>query len=388
MRIFSESEMQRRLDGIRAGLIQRNLDACFVHSPDNAYYASGVPLLSEWGRPMWLLVTAQGESALCGAMIEKENMEHNSAVSHVLTYGDEENVARAAFELCAGFLKARTSAKPRIGVEYDILPMGLYRGLSAEFPDAEFVDVLDLFSEMRIVKSHEELALLELGGSVGKIGADAFLEALQENATELAVAAHSVNAMNRALGALSENAATSTYAYAQFGEHTLTPHLHPTSRRLRKGDVVGLNVFPVIWGYCAELERTFVFGEPSTQAADALSAVNEAFDAAKAEVGPGVYASEIERVSRSILDRHGYSDYIRHGTGHAHGIMIGSASREEPGELRIYNNRTLEPNMANSVEPGVYLPEIGGFRHSDVLFVTETGSRCVTDFRRDITYGQ
>lgn len=388
MRIFSEPEMQRRLEGIRAGLVERDLDACFVHSPDNVYYASGVPLLSEWGRPMWLLVTAQGESALCGAMIEKENMERNSTVTQILTYGDEQNVTRGAFELCADFLKERISSNPRIGIEQEILPMGLYHGLSAEFPDAEFSDVLDLFSDMRIVKSDEELAILELGGQVAKIGADAFLEALHENATELAVAAHAVNAMDRALGALVDNAATSTYAYAQFGEHTLTPHLHPTTRRLQKNDVVGLNVFPVIWGYCAELERTFVFGKPDTQAAEALAAVNEAFDTAKAELGPGIRASEIERVSRAVLGRHGYADFIRHGTGHAHGIMIGAASREEPGELRIYNDRLLLPNMANSVEPGVYLPGVGGFRHSDVMFVTDTGSRCVTNFSRDITYGR
>ena len=387
MLIFSEDEMRRRLEGIRAGLAARELDACLVHSADNVYYGSGVPLLSEWGRPMWLVITADGDSALCGAMIEKENMEENSAVSDILAYGDEDNVTQAALRLCAEFLKRRIPAEASIGIEHEIIPMGMYRELSAEFPNADFGNVSDLFADMRIVKSAEELQLLELGGRVAKVGADAFLEALQENVTELAVAAHAVHAMNRALGALSDRAATSTYAYAQFGDNTLTPHLHPTSRRLQRGDLVALNVFPVVWGYCAELERTFVFGDPGPERGRALGAVNEAFDAAKAAIRPGVRACEVERASRTVLQDKGYEEFIRHGTGHAHGIMIGSAGREEAGELRIYNDRKLEPNMANSVEPGVYLPELGGFRHSDVVFITDDGYRCVTDFQRDITYG-
>jgi Xaa-Pro aminopeptidase len=164
----------------------------------------------------------------------------------------------------------------------------------------------------------------------------------------------------------------------------MVPHLHPTSRRLRRGDLVSLNIFPVLWGYCAELERTFVFGSPSKAQQDPLDAVNEAFDAGKAALKPGVVMADIDHLTRGILERHGLDQYIRHGTGHAHGIMIGAASREEKGELRAYNQTRLLPNMANSVEPGVYIPGLGGFRHSDVLLVTETGARTVTDFPRDI----
>jgi Xaa-Pro aminopeptidase len=64
--------------------------------------------------------------------------------------------------------------------------------------------------------------------------------------------------------------------------------------------------------------------------------------------------------------------------------MIGAAGREEIGELRTYNPTALQPGMATSVEPGIYLPDLGGFRHSDVLFVTHGGSVTVTDFPRDI----
>jgi len=385
MPIFSPAEMKRRLDNVRSGIAERQLDGCFVHTADNVYYATGVPLLSEWGRPMWMVMRANGESATCGAMIEVENMSSSSATSEILPYDDDENVIEAALRQCARFL-ASPKRPQRIGVELDAIPHGLHQRLIDHLSGTELVDIGDLFEELRLIKSAEELDILELAGNVAKIGADAFLEALHENATELSVAAHAVHAMDKALGALSGNAATSTYAYAQFGRHTLTPHLHPTTRRLKHGDVVGLNVFPVVWGYCAELERTLVFGPMSTEARQAMDAVNEARDAGIEALRPGVRANEVDRAAREVLERHGYGERIRHGTGHAHGIMIGAAGREEPGELRIYNDRRLEPGMANSVEPGVYLPEFAGFRHSDVFFITESGSRCITQFPRDITY--
>lgn len=385
MKVFSDTEMTRRQKGFRRGLAARNVDVALLNTADNVFYMSGVPLLSEWGRPMWAIIDTDGGSAVCGAAIELENMERNSSLAEVLSYGDDENVVNASLDLCADFI-SRKGSRTRIGVERDLLPFGLYEALRRRLGDVELVEIGDLVGDLRLIKSDEEITLLELGGALARIGADAFLDALQENVTELTVAAHAVAAANKAMGALSLNGLTSTYAYAQFGEHTLTPHLHPTSRRLRRGDLVALNVFPVVWGYCAELERTFVFGEATPEQRRPLDCVNEAFDAGKAAMKPGVVMSDIDRLTRGILERDGFSRYIRHGTGHAHGIMIGSAGREEHGELRIYNQTKLAANMANSVEPGIYIPEIGGFRHSDVLILTQDGARCITEFPRDIGF--
>ncbi|MCV9999324.1 Xaa-Pro peptidase family protein [Pararhizobium sp. YC-54] len=384
MPAFSKSEMKRRIDALRAKLAEKQVDVAFLHTADNVFYMTGVPLLSEWGRPMWAILPASGPSAVCGAAIENENMEKHSSFDEVMAYGDDENVVQASLRICAEFIARRGSSKIRLGIEEELLPVGLFRAFQARFPEAELVEIGPLLAELRLIKSHEEIRLLELGADLAKIGADAFLEAMQDNVTELAVAAHAVAAVNKAMGALSINGLTSTYAYAQFGDHTMIPHLHPTSRRLKRGDLVALNIFPVVWGYCAELERTFVYGEPTPELRGPLDAVNEAFDAGKEAMKPGAVMSEIDALTRSILRKYDLDKYIRHGTGHAHGIMIGAASREEHGELRLYNKTKLAANMANSVEPGVYIPSVGGFRHSDVLIITESGARCITDFPRDI----
>jgi Xaa-Pro aminopeptidase len=133
-----------------------------------------------------------------------------------------------------------------------------------------------------------------------------------------------------------------------------------------------------------ELERTLVLGEPTHPQRKALEAVGEAFDLTKQALRPGLPMRQADELARAVLARNGFAGYIRHGTGHAHGIMIGAAGREELGELRSYNNRELAPGMVCSVEPGVYIPSLGGFRHSDVMLITEQGAECLTEFPRDI----
>jgi Xaa-Pro aminopeptidase len=380
MTIFSQAEMERRADLLKKGLEDRNIDLAFLHTADNVFYISGVPLLSAWGRPMWAVIHQDGTAAIFGAMIEKENMESYSWIKDVQIYNDDKNVWQTSISIVSDFLKKKIKSCKRIGIEKGLLTLSVFEELQSTFPKAEFIEIGDLIAEMRIIKSSEELNILRIGAELAKIGANAFLEALIANTTELAVATHAVAEMNKALAALYPGGATSSYSYCQVGDHTLTPHLHPTGRRIKSGDIIALNVFPVIWGYCMELERTYVFGEPDSDQEKALSAVNEAFEEAKATMRPGVKMSDVDRLTREILSRHGFAKYIRHGTGHSHGVMIGAAGREELGELRVYNSNVLKPDMINSVEPGIYLPDLGGFRHSDVMVITENGATCLTDF--------
>jgi Xaa-Pro aminopeptidase len=382
MGIFSAAEMRRRVDLVSDRLQERGVNAALLHSADNVYYVTGVPLLSAWGRPMLAVVTIGDKPTVIGSLIEKPSMERYGEVAEVRAYGDEENVWNASIEIACGLLKGATSSGP-VGVERRILPVGVYESLESRL-DRELVDVSDILADARLLKSDEEIRLLRTGGEIAKVGASAFIEAVRPGATELAVAAHAVAEMDRALAALYPEGATSSYAYCHVGDHTLSPHLHPTGRRIQPGDLIALNVFPVIWGYCMELERTFVIGPPSDDQRRALTAVGESFDLAKRLLRPGTVISDIHADASVVLRRHGFEKNIRHGTGHAHGIMIGAAGREEGGEIRSYNHGLLHERMVNSIEPGVYLPELGGFRHSDVMLITPDGADCLTEFPTEI----
>lgn len=375
IQVFSREEIGRRRQIVLDAMKEQDLDAVLIHTADHVLYLSGIPLLSEWGRPLWMVLKSSGEGALIGAAIEQENMRE-SYFDETLTYADAQNVVSSALDLLTGFVG---SAK-RVGVETGSLPVRLYFELQERFSGAEQVDISRVITNARLVKSSEELQLLRLGGEVAKIGASAFLEIFKEGVSELAITSYAVAEMNRATAALCPAALSSTYSYSQLGQRTLTPHLHAGGRRAKRGDIVGLNVFPVLSGYCIELERTFVFGGANEEQQGALDAATLAFDVAKKMVAPGVLHADVDAAATEVLVDAGYGDFIRHGTGHAHGIMIGSASREEGGELRSYNSNALRPGMICSVEPAVFLPGIGAFRHSDVLIVTETGSELITEF--------
>ena len=383
MGIFSAAEMRRRVDLLSKRLRQRGVDTALLHSADNVYYATGVPLLSAWGRPMLAVVTTEAKPVVIGSLIEKPSMDRYGEVAEVRAYGDEENVWKASIDIACGLLASRKGAGP-VGVERGILPVGIYESLESSLGH-ELVDVADILADARLLKSDEEIRLLRTGGEIARIGASAFVEAVRPGATELAVAARAVSEMDRALAGLYPEGATSSYAYCHAGDHTLSPHLHPTGRRISPGDLIALNVFPVIWGYCMELERTFVVGHPTDEQQRALTAVGESFDLAKRLLRPGTVISDVHADASVVLRRYGYEKNIRHGTGHAHGIMIGAAGREEGGEIREYNHGVFRERMINSIEPGVYLPDVGGFRHSDVMLLTRDGSECLTEFPIEIS---
>jgi Xaa-Pro aminopeptidase len=384
--IFSDVEIQRRVDRLRRWLADHNMDAAILHTADHVYYIGGVPLLSEWGRPMALVLSQSGDATLIEAAIEHENAARNSWITDLRPYPDNRPAYDAVLQSVVDFLNDHRLQRSTIGIELETIPFHLHQRLTDRLSQARFADVTPGLRELRIVKSAEELALLRLGGDIARIGANAFLDALHENTTELEVASHAVREMNRTLAALLPSALSSTYAYCHSGLHTLTPHLHPTGKHIRRGEVIALNVFPVISGYVMELERTFVFGAPNQEEQRALDAVNEAFDAGKAAIRPGRRAAEIDKLTRDILEKYGYGAHIRHGAGHGHGIMIGSAGREESGELRSYNETVLRAGMVNSMEPGVYIPSLGGFRHSDVLAITDEGYEDLSKFPRDVLY--
>jgi Xaa-Pro aminopeptidase len=381
IQVFSREEIGRRRQILLDAMNESDLDAVLVHTADHVLYLSGIPLLSEWGRPMWMVLKRSGEGALIGAAIEQENM-NESYFDETLPYADAQNVVNSALDLLTGFV----GTARRIGVETGALTVRLHVELGERFPGAQQVDISRIITDARLIKSEEELQLLRIGGEVAKIGASAFLDILKEGVSELAITSHAVAEMNRATAALCPAALSSTYSYSQLGLRTLTPHLHAGGRRARRGDIVGLNVFPVLSGYCIELERTFVLGGANAEQQRALDAATLAFDTAKGMVAPGVLHADVDAAATEILVEAGFGDFIRHGTGHAHGIMIGSASREEGGELRSYNSSALQPGMICSVEPAVFLPGVGAFRHSDVLIVTETGSELITAFEVSIQH--
>ena len=126
-------------------------------------------------------------------------------------------------------------------------------------------------------------------------------------------------------------------------------------------------------GYCSDITRTVVLGEPNDAQRRIYETVREAQQAAVDAIRPGMTGKEADRVARDRIKASGYEKYFGHGTGHGLGMEVHEAPRLSPRGEEI-----LEPGMVVTVEPGIYLPEFGGVRIEDDVIVTEDGREVLT----------
>lgn len=156
-------------------------------------------------------------------------------------------------------------------------------------------------------------------------------------------------------------------------ENGANPHHDFSDRIIEEGDIVVVDIGGTLpLGYHSDCTRTYVVGKPGEREAAAWAALRKAQEAAVAAVHPGVTAAEIDAVARKSLTAAGYGEYFIHRTGHG----IGLSTHEEPF-IMAGNELKLEPGMAFSIEPGVYLPGEFGMRLEDIMIVTEDGGESV-----------
>jgi Xaa-Pro dipeptidase len=164
-----------------------------------------------------------------------------------------------------------------------------------------------------------------------------------------------------------------------FGDHAAEPHHRPTDRALAPGDVVKLDFGALADGYHADMTRTVAFGEPDArvrQIRDVVAAANRAgIDA----VRPGASTVEVDAAARSIVAEAGYGEAFPHGLGHGVGLEI----HEDPF-LRWDTGVELEAGMVVTIEPGVYIPGLGGVRIEDMVEVTADGGRLLPRSAREL----
>jgi Xaa-Pro dipeptidase len=162
-------------------------------------------------------------------------------------------------------------------------------------------------------------------------------------------------------------------------KRSIMPHVFSNTRRMEEGDALIHSRQVALNGYRAELERTVVLGEPTPRQVEAFEAARKAQRAAMDFIEPGVTAAQVDEVARDVLREAGFGEYAIHRAGHGLGI----SAHEEP-YLRFDNDLVLEEGMVYCVEPGIYVPGLGGFRHSDTVVLTSEGSRPITEYPTDL----
>lgn len=373
---FSAAEMTRRQGGMRSWMGVNDVDAVLLTSHHCIAYFSGW-LYCAFGRRYGMVLTQEAATTISAGVDGGQPWRRSFGQN--VTYSDwrRDNFYRAVRQL--------TPRVRRLGIEFDHVSLEFRSQLDLALPGVEFVDVGQPAMWMRVVKSDEELALIRQGARIADLAAAASLEAIQSGVSEHVVAMAGQNAMVREIAAtFPQVELMDSWVWFQSGINTDGAHNPVTNRVVRAGDILSLNCFPMIFGYCTALERT-LFCDHVDDASLAVWERNLAVHRRGLElIRPGARCNEIAAELNEMYRGWGMLKYRSFGYGHSFGVLCHYYGREAGVELREDVATELRPGMVVSMEPMVMLPDgipgAGGYREHDILIVTGNGADNITGF--------
>lgn len=371
---FSGAEMARRHRAMRDWMAGQDVDAVLATSHHAVAYLSGW-LYCQFGRRHGLILTQDAVTTIASGI--DGGQPWRRSVGGCLSYTDwrRDNFYRA--------LRQLTPRVRRLGIEHDHVSVDFRRKLEMALPGVEFVDVGMPAMWMRTVKSAEELDLIRKGARVADLAVAAGAAVIGPGVAEHEVAIAATDAMTRAIAGLFPMVELrDSWTWFRSGMNTDGAHNPVTNRRIEAGDVLSINCFPMLFGYCAGVARTLFCGSVDADSR-AIWEKNIAVHRHGLDlIRPGARCNEIAAELNEMYRAWGLLKYRSFGYGHSLGLMSHYYGREGGVELREDVQTVLEPGMVVSMEPMLVLPEgmpgAGGYREQDVLIVGETGAEKIT----------
>lgn len=226
---------------------------------------------------------------------------------------------------------------------------------------------------LRQVKQPEEIALIRKAASIACQALSEVQPLIRPGITEKALADEIEMAVRRAGGSK-----TSFDTVVVSGLRSALPHGRPTDKRLAEGELVTVDFGAVFQHYCSDMTRTFALGNVSTELEKLYCTVLRAQKAAREAVRPGIHCQALDELARNIISDAGYGEYFSHNLGHGIGLDVHEVPTLRPG-----NTDVLQAGMIITIEPGIYIPGLGGARIEDDVLVTEEGFELLTDSPRE-----
>ena len=363
------------------------LSGVVLFDQDYVLYYSGFAFVAT-ERPMAFVMNAAGERRLFVPRLELEHAQANAvveSVDHYLEYPDDPHPT----EVLKGSIK-ELGIEDRIGADQDGYPWVFgYRGPSlSELTGAEIHPIRVFIEDQMMIKSEAELRLIRESVRWGNLAHQLLQRYTMVGATETEVSQQASDeahlALLDAIGPIyRSNDAFSSGAHAiyrgQIGRNAAIPHSLAANITFQPGDVLVTGAGAPVWGYNSELERTMVMGEPTDDQKRFFDHMVGLQDAALEAIEPGAKCSDVDNAVRDYFDKHDLMPYWKHHSGHAIGIRYHEGPFLDSGD-----HTEIQPGMVFTVEPGLYVPEIGGFRHSDTVAVTDDGIDVMTYYPRDL----
>lgn len=355
-----------RLARLRAAMAAEDLDAVAIVPGANQQYLLGSHFhLME--RPTVLFVPREGELRMVLPVLEEPSWKALGIAARTHLWQDNTGYA-AAFEAALADLGAR-----RIGVEGQRMRVFESNAIRAQ-ANAELVDAQRAIAGMRLSKDDDEIALLEEAIRQSEAGLRATLAEVRVGMSEREVNTILLSALFSAGGE-----GLSFPAIVVAGPQAALPHAAAGDYRIAEGDTLLFDFGVTFGGYNADITRTVFVGEPSEEARALYEVVQQANALGRELAKPGLSAHALDDAVTGLLEASRFAPYVLHKTGHGLGLDV----HEDPYIMRG-NHTPLAVGQVITIEPGLYMPGLRGVRIEDDVVITETGSRSLTQFPRDL----
>ncbi|CAG9613934.1 Aminopeptidase YpdF [Bacillus rhizoplanae] len=261
----------------------------------------------------------------------------------------------------------------KLGFEQDTLTYSSYAAYKEEV-DAEFVATSGIVEKLRLIKTDSEIKILKEAAQIADAAFEHILSFIRPGVSEIEVS-NELEFFMRKQGATS----SSFDIIVASGLRSALPHGVASEKLIENGDFVTLDFGAYYKGYCSDITRTIAVGEPSDKLKEIYNIVLEAQLRGVNGIKVGLTGREADALTRDYITEKGYGEYFGHSTGHGIGLEI-----HEGPSLAFRSETVLEPGMVVTVEPGIYIPNVGGVRIEDDIIVTAEGNEVLTKSPKEL----
>ncbi|WP_410513915.1 Xaa-Pro peptidase family protein [Paenibacillus sp. BR2-3] len=360
--------MKHALKSLEQGMTGEGLDALLVTDPKHVYYLTGFAS-NPHERFLGLLLVRGEEPLLIVPALDGEAAQAASSVPSILTHSDTDN----PYDLLKEQLNSVKLGT--LGIEKEHFSVARFELLSHSVPVEKISDIGPLLRSMRAKKTPEEVDRIKHAAELVEEVLRRGLEHVKNGVSEIELVAELEYLMKK-VGASGPSFDTMVLS----GPNTALPHGVPGNRVIQPGDFLMFDLGVYAGGYASDITRTFAVEQADSELVTVYNTVLAANEAGIAASKPGATFGAVDRAAREVIEAAGFGPYFMHRVGHG----LGMDTHEYPS-LHGLNEDMIEIGNVFTVEPGIYVPGLGGVRIEDDVWVTEHGPQTLTSFPKALS---
>ncbi|TCT26937.1 Xaa-Pro aminopeptidase [Melghiribacillus thermohalophilus] len=349
-----------RLEQLRQLLKEQNLEGLIITSPKNRRYMTGFT-----GTAGIVFVTLDEAIFMTDFRYTEQANEQARGYKVIEHKGPIEKEVAA---------QINSSGLKRVGFEKEHMTFSTYEKYQQLLEKIDFVPVSGLVENLRLIKTEDEIKIIKEACEIADAAFDHILSYIKPGVKEIDIS-NELEFFMRKMGATS----SSFDIIVASGYRSALPHGVASEKRIENGELVTLDFGAYYKGYCSDITRTVAVGEISGELKKIYDIVLKAQLRGIGGLKAGMTAKQADDLTRDYIQEQGYGDYFGHSTGHGIGLDV----HEGPG-LSFRSEQVLKPGMVVTVEPGIYVPGVGGCRIEDDTVITENGNERLTKSTKEL----